>query len=268
MKNVLLLAHSDAGQEARLQGALDLVRALGGHLRCLTVLEMPVVIGDFYGASGEAVLLTDIRGREAENRKQLEQRLMREDVRWNWDEITGEIAESIASAAGMSDVIVLNCKLGDGKAPDMRDITGRTAIKSGKPIVAMPQNAKGFDAGGKALIAWDGSDPVVKTLKACVPLLKLASSVRLLTIEDGSSSGVPVEEAAAYLSRQDIHPKIVQVEGDGRNVDDVIAEQCRDWGASYCLMGAYSRSRLSEALFGGVTRRMLTSSDLPLVLGH
>jgi nucleotide-binding universal stress UspA family protein len=32
-------------------------------------------------------------------------------------------------------------------------------------------------------------------------------------------------------------------------------------------MGAYSHGRLLEA-FGGVTKRMLNKSNLPLVLGH
>lgn len=267
MRNVLLLAHEDSGQEARLQAALDLVRAFDGHLKCLTVLTMPVVIGDFYGASGEAILLNDIQGRAAENRQKLEARIAREDVRWSWEEATGEIAETLSHAAGLSDVIVLNCKLGDGNAPDMRDITGRTAIKSGKPIVAMPEKSSGFDVNGNVVIAWDGSDPVARTMKASVPLLKLASSVCLLTIEDGSTA-VGTEEAAAYLSRHDIRPDIRVVADEGRKADDVITDYCRQLQASYCLMGAYSRSRLSEALFGGVTRRMLTSSDLPLVLGH
>jgi nucleotide-binding universal stress UspA family protein len=34
------------------------------------------------------------------------------------------------------------------------------------------------------------------------------------------------------------------------------------------VMGAYGHSRAREALFGGVTRAMLTACNLPLVLGH
>jgi hypothetical protein len=37
MKNVLLLVHDDPGQEARVQAALDVVRAIEGHLICLGV---------------------------------------------------------------------------------------------------------------------------------------------------------------------------------------------------------------------------------------
>ena len=39
-------------------------------------------------------------------------------------------------------------------------------------------------------------------------------------------------------------------------------------GAAYLVMGAYSHGPIREALFGGVTRAMLSACSLPLVLGH
>jgi len=188
-------------------------------------------------------------------------------VPWNWIEATGEIADCVTRAAGMADLIVLNRKLDEAAAPDMREITGRIAIKSRKPIVAVREEVQGFNAAGNALIAWDGSEPVMATMKACVPLLKLASAVRLFTVQDGSE-GVSAQEAAAYLSRHDIHPDIASVKDGSRAADELIMEHCSAWRADYCLMGAYSRSRVTEALFGGVTRRMLSLSKLPLVLGR
>ena len=43
---------------------------------------------------------------------------------------------------------------------------------------------------------------------------------------------------------------------------------CADRQPGYCVMGAYSHGRLRESLFGGVTRRLLTESRVPLILGH
>jgi hypothetical protein len=37
MRNILLLVHDDDGQQSRLHAALDLTRAVEGHLRCLDV---------------------------------------------------------------------------------------------------------------------------------------------------------------------------------------------------------------------------------------
>ena len=68
MKNVLLLVHEDAGQEARLQAALDLTRALDGHLQCLDVSLMPVLASAPYDGVGQALLLEDERTREDDNK--------------------------------------------------------------------------------------------------------------------------------------------------------------------------------------------------------
>lgn len=37
---------------------------------------------------------------------------------------------------------------------------------------------------------------------------------------------------------------------------------------AYLVMGGFSHSRFREALFGGVTRRMLAESPIPLFLAH
>lgn len=267
MKNILLLVHDDAGQEARFQAALDLGRALEGHLTCLDVVRIRVLAGDYSGGAATAMLLADERDREAHNRATLEARLAHEDVPWDWIGMAGDMAECVAAAAGLADLIVVNRKLDAFPEPDMARIAGSIVVRSGKPVVAVPDDARGFDAAGRALVAWDGSEPVMATMRACAPLLKLAEAVHIFTVEDGSN-GIQAEEAAAYLSRHDIHPTIGSVEGGRRHADELIAEECAARNASYCLMGAFSRGRITEALFGGVTRRMLASGGIPLILGH
>ena len=56
MKNVLLLVHDDAGQESRFQAALDITRAVEGHLTCLNVAIYPMFVSDAYAISVEAAL--------------------------------------------------------------------------------------------------------------------------------------------------------------------------------------------------------------------
>ena len=68
MKNILLLVHEDNGQEARLQAALDVTRALKGHLNCLDVVIMPVVVGYDWGGYGTAMLLEQEQMTEDLNR--------------------------------------------------------------------------------------------------------------------------------------------------------------------------------------------------------
>jgi nucleotide-binding universal stress UspA family protein len=117
------------------------------------------------------------------------------------------------------------------------------------------------------MIAWDGSRAVTNTVQSCIPLLKLASSVRLFTAETYKSE-TNLSEAASYLSRQGIHVEIQRVYDERRPAAAIIQDECSRWGADWCLMGGYGHSRLREALVGGVTKQMLSESKLPLVIGH
>lgn len=268
MKNILLLIHDDAGQEARFQAALDLTRALNGHLTCVDVMPLPVVVGEFYSAASETMLLADTVQREATNRDRIQARLALEDVSWDWKELTGDLALSIAQTSNLADLIVVSRRLDRYPYPDMRGIASSILVRSHTPLVAVPECSEGFNAAGRALIAWNGSEEVAMTMQAAVPLLKLAASVQLFEVDEGESA-IPAQNAATYLARHGIHPTLRKITRRDRPVDAAIREGCEVLGAAYCLMGAYGRSsRLTEALFGGVTRRMLSASKIPLVLGH
>lgn len=264
MKNILLLVHDDEGQEARLQAALDLTRAFDGHLACLDVTIVPNIAGDYDG-TGSAMLIADEREREAGNKVALQARLASEDVAWSWSDVTGFAAEAVLDAAALADLIVLNRKLDHFPYPDMQDIASRIVMKARKPVVAVPDDVRGVKL-GRALIAWDGQGSAIATMQACVPLLALAEEVQIFMARDGAEQTEP-REAAEYLSRHNIHASIRIVDDGLTAADKLIADEAANWHADYILMGAYGRGRLMET-FGGVTKRMLAHSKLPLILGH
>jgi nucleotide-binding universal stress UspA family protein len=267
MKNVLLLVHHDAGQEARLQAALDVTRALEGHLICLDVIQVPVLLDDFQSGAATSLLLDDEREREATNSREIEQRLAGEGVTWELHVTVGDLGNAVADAAAMADLIVVNRKLDASPGPDMRDVAGTILMRTGKPVLAVPDSLRQFEAAGRALVAWDGSASATAAMRASVPLLKLASDVRLFSVcRDGED--VDLGEAASYLSRHGVHPELFQVHSGRGAVHQRILDECVSWGAAWCVMGAYGHGRLRETLFGGVTREMLGNCNLPLVLGH
>jgi nucleotide-binding universal stress UspA family protein len=267
MKNILVLIHDDAGQEARLQAALDLTRALDGHLICLDVVQLPVPVGDYVNESGQYAVLEYEREQEAANIARLRQRLKIDDVPFEIRQATGDFAESIERHAGLADLIVLNSRIADATSPHMLAVASHVLRKSYKPVVAIPEVSRGFDAAGNVLVAWDGSVPAMAALTNAVPLLQHAESVLLFEVKE-MCSGTPIEEAAAYLSRHGIHPAVQVVEPRGRHTVELVQQAALGNGATYCVMGAYGHTSLREALSGGVTRQMLRTSTFPLFLAH
>lgn len=265
MKNILVLIHDDAGQEARLQAALDIARAVEGHLTCLNVAIVAPFVGEGVGISGGSMLLDLECEGAARQRAKVELRLAGEDVPWNWIETVDYLEAAIEHAAPPADLIVVNRALDSLPAPDMRAIASALVVKTSKPILAVPEEAKGFDAIGAALIAWDGSREAAVALAAAVPLLQLASRVVLFEIDDGSVS-MPAEEAEAYLSRRGIHPKIER--DAGAPVATLLLSRVQSGDYAYLVMGAFGHSRMTEKLFGGVTRRLLKESPVPLLIAH
>lgn len=156
MKNVLLLVHDDDGQEARLQAALDVVRATEGHLGCLDVAVLPMLVTGYYGAPEEGILLAEEVARESANRARLEERLRHEDVAWDWVDSCGTIVSCVTAAAGLADLIVVNRKLESFLMPDMLAVAGGIIMESRKPILAVPQALRGIMLAGTRL--WPGMD--------------------------------------------------------------------------------------------------------------
>lgn len=265
MKNILLLIHDDDGQESRLQAALDVTRAVNGHLICLDVATVVPFVGDSTGVSGGAMLIEMELASEARNRARLEPRLANEGVSWEWVDTMDYVEPAIENAATLADLIVVNRALDTLPMPDMRQVAASLIVNSGKPILAVPDDAKGLNVAGAALIAWDGSREASDALGAAVPLLRLAETVTILEIDDGSVR-IPAEQAAAYLSRNDILPTVVREPGG--SAADILLKEAGSGRYDYLVMGGFGHSRTIEALFGGVTRRLLDDCLIPILIAH
>jgi nucleotide-binding universal stress UspA family protein len=265
MKTILLMVHDDAGQESRLQCALDVTRATEGHLLCLDVLRMPVVV-DAYGIGvGQAAVIMDESDREDSHVARLDVRLAGEGISYEFARMRGEFDIAIAEGGRLVDLIVVSGQ-GVSDLKDQGDLPARLAQLTTAPILAVPPEQKGFDLGGKAIVAWDGSSPAASAIRAAVPMLTRAGEVEVLTITEKGSRADP-EDVARYLGRHGCKVSARSVERDGA-VGTQLLQLLSSSGAAWGVMGSYGHSRMREQIFGGTTRSLLTKSPIPLLISH
>ena len=266
MKTLLVLAHEDAGQEARMQVAIDLARRLDAHLTCLDVVVLPpAYVDDSVGSTLSAAIVESEVEVEAANRAKVEARLVHEDVSWDWQERTGDFVGSLCSAAQFADLVIVNRQLEDPATP-MRSVAGGVITGAGKPILAVPQDVRKFED-RCAIVAWDGSMTATSALRNAIPLLKLMERVFLVEVETDRADG-RAEDAARYLSRHDIHARVERVPPLPSGIARTLIAEAGRHGAGLIVAGGYGHSRLREAVFGGVTRELLSHSPYPLLLSH
>jgi len=265
MKNILLLVHQDAGQEARLKVAVDLTRALRGHLTCIDITPFPVVFDQ--GMSLAPAFILDEGKREEVNKVDLQRRIGREDISWNWDDLRDDFIPALIEAAKNADIIVLNRKLDTSARPNMRSITSSVLMHTNALVVAVSEHANGMQLDCPVLVAWDGSAQASLALERALPLLKHASLVTIFQLGDLPEASVTAQDAVEYLQRQKV-PVQIEIAPATKEIAAEICLAASRVGATYCVMGAFGHSRLREAIFGGVTRAMLEKATLPLALAH
>lgn len=269
MKTILVHIEGDDGQEARLAAALDLARACGGHLVCLSVMPYAAyALGDpAMGAFPVTTLIDAVEARRKEERLAIEAMLRREDVSWEWHNADGDSSDRLVEHARLADVLVMSAGPFARNAAQQLGLTADVAIRAPSPVLAVPATLRRLDVAGPALICWDGGQEAAVAMRAAMPLLRLAQSVSLLTVEE-KDSPFTGRAAAAFLSRHGISADVVERAQGSASVAEVIRSVVIERGADWMVQGAYGHSRMRQMLFGGVTRGLLADAPVPILLGH
>ena len=271
MKTVLVQINRDDGQEARLQAALDVVKAFAGHLACLQVPPLAnFAAADPYGLSYLiAETVETIRDLTREERQEIEARLASEGVGWDWHSHAGDSAQLLGDHSWLADLVVVSAPT-DAWKPRIETppTASQTVMRSRAPVLAVPDASRGFDCSAAVAVAWNGSPECCAALRQSLPLLRRASAIHLVSVREDDDYYLPSTQAAAYLARHGITSELVEVNPDGAPISDCLLEAAQARKAGCVVMGAYGHSRLRENILGGVTKGMLLKARLPLLLAH
>ena len=268
MRSILVHADHSPAMEPRLQAALDVARASGGHvtLHINTPLQRFIAMDPFGGAYLAAEAVRDAQERDAALADQMSERLAREDVSWSIEASSNEPVDALVSGARLADLVVVTLATPMDTMVPLR--VGDLAVSARAPVLAIPSDRKGFALSGKAMVAWDGSHEAANALRAAVPMLMLAGSVELVTITEKKSDAFPATDALKYLGHYGIRAELHQRERAHPTIEETIEAVAYELGVDWIVMGAFGHSRLRETMFGGVTRYFLDFARWPLLLVH
>lgn len=172
-----------------------------------------------------------------------------------------------------SDLIVVGQANRDEPSPSvLPDFPEYIVMHSGRPVLIIPYAGDFTSVAKRPLIAWDASRESTRAVTDAIPLLKRAGVVQVAMFnQDHSTFDVPGErpgtDIALYLSRHGINAE-VSVHKTNTDVGNGLLSLAHDLDSDLIVMGGYGHSRFREMIMGGVTRTIMESMTVPILMSH
>jgi nucleotide-binding universal stress UspA family protein len=271
-----LLVHIDDSTHSgsRIALAFDLARRWDAHLIGLYVVCQDLLRPIFKGH--ESLRPVELEARYAEHRQKAEDTFLaaaeRAALSVEWRAPPGPALEVATLHARHADLLVLGQE--DPKDPAAyveRNFVGNLVLGAGRPALVIPYAGTVRTLGENILIAWDGSREAARAVADALPLLKKARFVGVDIVQHtGQHANAPEGiDVAAWLDAHGVHASFSTTPHHiGTGTGATLLNRASDLHVDLLVAGAYGHSRARERVFGGVTRTMLESMTVPVLMGH
>ena len=196
-------------------------------------------------------------------------------ARWSVEEMInpiGNINRSVAMRTRFSDMTILASPYGENTSQLEAEGVLEGALFGGQSaVLILPEGVAANAAPERVIVAWNESAEAMNAIRASLPLLKRAASVRVTVIDPprhGHERSDPGGPLSVFLARHGIKVEIDVLGKSLPRVSDVMLRHARDRDADLIVMGAYGHSRFREAILGGATRDMLEEAKMPVFMKH
>jgi nucleotide-binding universal stress UspA family protein len=122
----------------------------------------------------------------------------------------------------------------------------------------------------RVMVCWDGSRAATRAIADSMPFLLKANQVEVVMVagkaaKDDEIAGVDLGQ---HLARHGLKVNVKRITSPDIDVTSAILSYAADSSADLIVMGGYGHSRLREFILGGVTRGILQSMTVPVLMSH
>jgi nucleotide-binding universal stress UspA family protein len=178
------------------------------------------------------------------------------------------ICNEVMAQGRRADVILVSATDRNSSEGVEYDFVERLVINSGRPVLIIPQKGHAKIDLTEVIVAWDGGREATRATFDALPLLQVSKRTRLVRIDASVKGTLPGVDIAKCLDRHGIKAEVTNVSSDGLSPGETLLRAANDFGAGVIVLGGYGHSRLTEFIFGGVTRYMVHHLDRPVLMSH
>ena len=286
IKIILVPIGGDKGSMAALHRAFIIANHFGAHIKGLHVMQrvsdavsfefhLPEKMRGTVQASAEQWALDqadELRaGFEAacrEARVTLSDRPVKGDVvSASWHQEFGHVEDVLMRHARLSDLVTVlrpTIQAGQGRRSPVGRAVEAILCGTGRPVLIEPPQTKVVQC-ERVAIGWNESTEAARAIAMTMPWLMKMKTVTILSSKKREAGANALVD---YLSWHEIVAKVAFLDGKGKDIGQAMLKVCAEEETGILVIGGFSRARARELLFGGVTRYLLSHSNIPTLMVH
>lgn len=286
LKTILVPLDGTAASARCLQAAVQVARAHSSHVEVFHVRADPKdavpLLGE--GMSGAMIEeMIELAEKEADDRAATARKMFDDCLASNgipyvdepqlvdkaaasWVEVVGREDEAIAVRARLADMSVIARPTPDSDLPSSMTLNA-ALFETGRPVLVVPP-VLSDSFGSKMAISWNGSAEAARAVAGAMPFLRKAESVRAMAVHSARTPPTAARDLSEYLGWHGINSVTEPIEPEGRAVGEAVLRTCAEDSVDMLAMGAYTHSRVRQLILGGVTRHVLESAEIPVLMAR
>ena len=274
LKDIVVNLSGRAAQDFAADYATSIAATFGAHVAGIAFLYEPVIPDGTLG--GIPVDLIELQ--REENSKAANAAVGRFEAATKTAGVSAETRVLDATLGGAAalfgqiarrfDVAVVGQAQREHGASEELMIEG-ALFESGRPVVVVPYIQKLGLTLDRVLACWDGGRMSARAIADAMPFLERAKAVDIVIVaEERKNDEITGANMTEHLARHGVTANVKRIARGDLAIADVILDYAADSGADFMVMGGYGHSRLREFILGGVTRGILGSMTVPVLMSH
>ena len=274
--SIIVFLDSAKRSDARMGFAIELARQHGAHLTGVHVADRTLY--RYAPEAGLGLLIAKLDEYLSEQRKRVELRFdeaaRRAGISYDWGFLRGDdVRQAVVRARAYDLAIVGQDDPDDSDASFAAGFPDSVVMGAGRPVLIVPYVGPLPTEFQNVLVAWNGSREAARAVADSLPMLARAANVTVVTVIEPLSGErgpelLPELDIAGYLSRNGVKAEVQQVPGIETIVGEWLLSQAAYLSADLMVTGAYGHARMREWVLGGVTRTLLRSMTVPVLMSH
>jgi nucleotide-binding universal stress UspA family protein len=190
-----------------------------------------------------------------------------------WRAPVGNPIEAGVIHSRYADLVLLGQPVRD--QPDFAfssELAHAVLMESGRPVLFVPYTRIEQPLGRRVLIAWKDARESARAVADALPFLKDAEQVRAVAItpdaEESLRDVLVDKQVEGFLARHGVKAQVKRIVASDVEAGELLLSHAADIGADMIVMGGYSRPRISQLVWGGVSRLILGSMTVPVLMSH